>query len=162
MDSSVDWVAVISSGVTAFGTLALTYYAWVTIREGRKNRRKDTVETMLREVYSPLYDILRKALYEEGVRAAYRSSHSGLDWVVMHSERERMLEIIAKYGHYFDDEKEFNSFSNLLSSASHFTIDSGGLSFLFGFTDIEMSKHLDYVGEKRKELRNELYGLTKV
>ena len=70
-------------------TVIIAYYAYVTIKEGRKTRRKDTVEKMLEGIISPLCEILRKAWSEE--------------WVVTESDFQRMNSIVEKYGHYLGE-----------------------------------------------------------
>ena len=60
------WVALLSTIVMTIVTLVLARYAYLTIEEGKKNRRKDTIERMLENLYSPLYEILRRARYETG------------------------------------------------------------------------------------------------
>jgi uncharacterized protein YggT (Ycf19 family) len=58
------WVALLSTIVMTIVTLVLARYAYVTIEEGKKNRRKDTIERMLENLYSPLYEIVRRARHE--------------------------------------------------------------------------------------------------
>ena len=43
--------------IQVFATLGLVYYAYVTIKEAKKTRRKDTIERMLENIYSPMLEI---------------------------------------------------------------------------------------------------------
>jgi len=52
-----------------------------------KDRRKDTVEKMLENVYSPLYEILRKAKFEDDERSKARSL-PGFEWSIKDDELE--------------------------------------------------------------------------
>ena len=54
----------LSAIVMTIVTVVLARYAYVTIEEGKKDRRKDTIERMLENLYSPLYEILRRARHE--------------------------------------------------------------------------------------------------
>jgi hypothetical protein len=159
-----DLVTLIPSIVTTGATVVLAYYAWVTIEEGKKNRRKDTVERMLADMYSPIYAILLKAkgTSQGDSRDPFRERYPNLQWVLMRTQLERLLGIIDQYGHYFDEENEYAELSALLNdTALHpTTVDSQGHAFMFGFTEAQMSKHFDRIATKRRELRLELHELT--
>jgi hypothetical protein len=69
--STSDWISLFSGAAMVLLTVALVYYSRVAIVEGNKNRKKDSIEKQLERVYSPLYDILRRAKFA-GDREIYR------------------------------------------------------------------------------------------
>ena len=52
---------IVFRAVEVFATMALVSYAVLTIREMKRDRKKDTIERMLENLYSPLREILRRA-----------------------------------------------------------------------------------------------------
>lgn len=93
-------------------TGALVYYSYRTIDEGRKDRRKDTIEKMLENVYSPLYDILRRAKFAED-REMIRQSVSQREYVLTKEEFVQVCGIIERFGHYLGGQERM-AISNVL------------------------------------------------
>jgi len=150
LDTYAEWI-------TAIASAAIVYYAYVTIKEGKKNRRKDTIEKMLENLYSPLYEILRRAKFENDERSQARSKIAGFDWVVYRSELDQMQGIIERFGHYFDNQAEAEELSMLIMRPKYTRV---GVSGIFGF-DEQMASHFDYIKNSRDKLRKELLELTK-
>ena len=90
--------------VQVFATLGLVYYAYVTINEAKKNRRKDTIERMLENVHSPMREILERARSEKiGQREAIRKQpavNGTRDYVFTPQEFDEVRRIIERYGYY--------------------------------------------------------------
>jgi hypothetical protein len=170
LEPFIDWVTVISTLVMTGATLALAYYAFVTIREGKKDRRKDTIEKMLENLYSPLYGILRRAKFGNGERSDARQSH-GFEWVIDESELAQILEMTQTYGHYLDRnelakvlltlEKPMKWREIKPPSTIPPTTPYGTVTY-YGFTEIDMSEHFDTIKSTRDKLMKELDDLTKV
>jgi CRISPR/Cas system-associated protein Cas10 (large subunit of type III CRISPR-Cas system) len=78
-------------------TIALAYYAHATMEEGKKNRRKASIEKQLERLYNPLYEFL-------SILEKYRLEHNPKMEVVGVSTDnfERTLRIFQNYGHYLD------------------------------------------------------------
>jgi hypothetical protein len=76
-----DWVQL----VQVFATLGLIYYAYATISEARKDRKKDMIERMLEKIYFPMFEILDRARKENGLRAMVRT------WPVQIGDSEERL-----------------------------------------------------------------------
>lgn len=95
-----DWVQLIQ----VFVTLGLVYYAYVTINEAKKNRRKDTIERMLENIYSPMREILTRARREDtSLRASIRKepAKNGIrDYVLSPQEYDQIQRMIDQFGYY--------------------------------------------------------------
>ena len=150
MESYAEWVTAIASAV-------IGYYAYVTIKEGKKNRRKDTIEKMLENLYSPLYEILRRARFENDERSQARSKIAGFDWVVHRSELDQMREMMERFGHYFDNRAKAQELSMLIMRPKYTRV---GTSPIYGF-DEQMANHFEYIKNTRDKLHEELVELTK-
>jgi hypothetical protein len=145
-----------------FLTFALVYYAHVTIEEGKKNRRKDTVEKTLENVYSPLYAILpRGESMEGGSREKERELariEIGCHYVFYDSEVERMLEILERFGHYVDPLTPYplgygDRFRDVLEKPSRVQLWGGRTCYGF---DKGIGEFFGYVVRRRRELLEEL------
>lgn len=94
--------------VIAIATVVLVVYSYLMIKEGKKNRRKDTIEKELEQVYSPIYEIMRRARHEtsqdrQDIRA--RECRKGpRDWAFEEREYEEIRKIFATFGHYLDSD----------------------------------------------------------
>jgi len=149
-------IVTISNVVMTGATLFLAIYAYVTIQEGKKNRRKDKIEKMLEQAYSPLYEILRRAKFENGERSAARQK-GGFDFAVTPVELDRMREIMERFGHLIG--KPQSERISMIVERSKYT--RTGTSPWRGFTsEMEMDKHYNYLREERDRLRQELDELT--
>ena len=137
-------------------TIVLAVYAYLTIQEGKKDRRKDTIERMLENAYSPIYEILRRAKFENDERSQARGKIPGFDWVVTRTELDRMREIIEKFGHYFD-RKESGKLAMFLERAKY---TRTGTTPYWGFSEIEMSQCFEFITRERDRLKQELDRLT--
>lgn len=153
-----DWITAISTIAMTIATVVLAIYAYLTVEEGKKNRRKDTIEKMLENVYSPLYEILRKAKFENHERGEARPL-SGFEWAVYDNELQTMREIVEKFGHYFDDRAEFEKVSMLVQRPKRTRV---GLNWFNGFSEVDMAEHFGYIKRRRDELTDELRELIKV
>jgi len=105
------WSSIIQAGAaiaTAFLTLFIVLYAKrtidyakATIEEGKKNRRKDSIERMLESLYSPFYEILRKAKFDP---RRYKWKDNADEYLVFDSEYKEIYDRLAIYGHYLSTE----------------------------------------------------------
>lgn len=137
-------------------TIVLAVYAYLTIQEGKKDRRKDTIERMLENAYSPIYEILRRAKFENDERSQARAKVPGFDWVVTRTELERMREITEKFGHYFD-RKESGKLAMFLERAKYTRTET---TPYWGFSEIEMGQCFEFITRERGRLKLELDRLT--
>jgi len=145
-----------SEVLTLMAAIAVALYAYKTVYEMTKDRRKDTVEKMLENVYSPLYEILRKAKFENDERNKARSL-SGFEWSVKDDELERMRNTVERFGHYFDRD-EIAKFSRLLENPRRTRVN---VFWFNGFSEVEMSRHFEYIVKQRQDLMEELRRLAK-
>lgn len=145
-----------SEVLTLMATIAVALYAFKTVYEMTKDRRKDTVERMLENVYSPLYEILRKAKFENGDRSKARS-HPGFEWSVKDDELDRIRNTVERFGHYFDRD-EVTKFSRLLEKPKRTRVS---VFWFNGFSEVEMSGRFEYIKKQRQDLMEELRQLTK-
>jgi hypothetical protein len=74
------------------------------MKEGKKSRRKDTIERMLENIYSPMLEILTRARNEKtGLRASIRKepAKNGVrDYVISPQEYDKILDMIERFGYY--------------------------------------------------------------
>jgi hypothetical protein len=97
--SPSDWIMV---AITA----ALVYYAYATISEGKKDRRKAAIARQLEGLYSPLYVI---AKYRESISADKKPGLTYLAYGMDNEETrrgQRQLDEIILRGSYLADDKE--------------------------------------------------------
>jgi len=164
-----DWIQAIMAIVTGFATAVLTYYAYVTIDEGKKNRRKDTMEKMLENLYSPLYELLRRARHEETderrwarQQAFSPQTHGPRDYAFKESEFAELRRILERYGHYLDEVKlmklnmDLDKFDQVIPSYKPGT----GPHPYYRFWNGDMDPYFDYVRKRCEELREQLQQLT--
>jgi hypothetical protein len=153
-----DWITAISSAAMMIATAFVAYYAYVTIREGRKNRRKDTIEKMLENAYSPLYEILRRAKFGDE-RNIIRQAISPREYVLEEEEFTQVREIVERFGHYLGHQERI-ALTNALAKHDIYRDLPGGLYYRFRLVDIE--NHWIHVWKTCESLRKELEDLTKV
>jgi len=127
-----------------------------TVYEMTKDRRKETIERMLENVYSPLSEILRKAKFENDERSKARNL-PGFAWSVKDHELDRLRNIVERFGHYFDRD-EIAKFSKVLENPKRTRVS---VFWLNGFGEVEMSERFEYIMKQRKDLMEELRQLTK-
>jgi hypothetical protein len=108
-----DWIPILQVAATIVqvaATIALVYYAAVTIREAQRDRRKKTVERMLERIYSPMVEIMMRARYDHaGRRAAVlreptKDGHSR-DYTFSFQEFDQLKRILERYGYYLGKEE---------------------------------------------------------
>ena len=157
MDSSADWITIVSAVIMAAATVALVRYAHVTIEEGKKDRRKDMIERQLEKVYSPLYEILRRAKFENGDRSKARQVLR-VDWVAHLDEYTRMREIVVVFGHYFENQKELELFAKALENPRTEPEPFGKWR---GFEETVMWARFKHIMDKRERLFQDLVELTR-
>jgi len=149
-----DWISAGAGVVVAF-------FAYVTVREARRNRRKDMVEKMLENVYSPLYDILRRAKFAED-REMIRQSVSQREYVLTEEEFVQVRGIIERFGHYLGGQERM-AITNVLEQKRDLFIDphltAGRRYYRWRLVDIE--KHWMFLWRTSEDLRRELEELTK-
>lgn len=164
--SSAEWVTVFSNVVMAAMSLALVIYAALTIREAKRDRRKDTVERTLENVYTPLYAILpRGESMEGGSREKERELariEIGCHYVFYESEVARMLEILERFGHYIDPLTPWplgvgDRFRDVLEKPSRVQVWGGRTCYGF---DKGIGEFFGYVVRRRRELVEELHRLA--
>ncbi len=91
----------IEVGITA----ALIFYAYATIKEARNDRRKNTIERMLENLYSPLREILTRARFENNRRTYVRQQpckEGPRDYVFEAEEFEQIRRMIENFGYYLE------------------------------------------------------------
>lgn len=148
-----DWIAAGAGVVVAF-------FAYVTVREARRNRRKDMVEKMLENVYSPLYDILRRAKFAEH-REMIRQSVSQREYVLTEEEFVQVRGIIERFGYYLGGQERM-AITNVLEQEHDLFIDprvTAGRYYRWRLVDIE--KHWVFLWKTSEDLRRELEELTR-
>lgn len=149
MESYADWVMAASSVVMIGVTFALVYYAYVTINEGRKDRRKDTIEKKLTDAFSPLSAILLKA----------RDRGRKIDpsaWAFDQSEMNQIEEVVSNFGHYLDKTQRAR-IREILKQKS----ERPPTNQTWRFQESEIAGIFNYIEDARDELVIELEELTK-
>jgi len=145
-------------------TLALAYYAYRTIEEGRKQRKKDTIEKMLENVFFPLYETLRRARFEEGRRGIRQEKfHRGpRDYAFQERELAGMREIIERYGHYLDPVRlmKFNMDLDKYDLVIPSYDTRKAPSRYYRFWNGDMDPYFEYFKRRCEELREQLQRLT--
>jgi hypothetical protein len=85
-----DWISAITAVVVAF-------FAGVTVWEGIRNRRKESIEKQLEKLYNPMFEIMDEALERQTVK----EKETGI--VRLGSAYDNKLrQIFFSYGHYLD------------------------------------------------------------
>lgn len=77
--------------------LLLAWYAFKTVDEMKRDRRKDAIEKKLEAAYSPLYEILRRAGFESTDQR--KNLRGDVKWAVSEAEYDEMKIVIEKHGH---------------------------------------------------------------
>lgn len=146
-------------------TVALVYYASVTIREAKRNRRKTTIERMLMNLYSPLREILTRARFESTIeRNHFRIEKGPRDYALAEHEFNRIRKIIERFGHYLDStellklRKDLQKYDTVIPAYD----PNKGPTTWYRFLDNDLDQHLEYVEKKCVQLGNELRDLTSI
>lgn len=154
------WSSAIQAGAavaTVVATIFIIHYAQVTIEEGKKNRRKDMIEKQLEKVYSPLYEILRRARHEKE-RDLIRKILPPTDYVLEEREFIKAREVLEDFGHYLPRQVRMG-LTNAFEKAD--VEDSGGKRYYRVHLAI-ISQYDNYIIWTCEELRRELEKLTQV
>jgi hypothetical protein len=161
-----DWaflVEIIFNSVIVAATVCLAWYAKVTIDEGRRNRRRDSIESKLREAYSPLYEILRRAHIDNGVRNAVRQISPTKEFVFTEDEYSRLWTIVETFGHHLGSQERMGFTNSLREDRKDLAdvrdLDDGMRWHRFAMTVFD--KHYIHVWRTCEHLIKELDGLTK-
>lgn len=88
-------------------TIALVYYARVTIKEGNKARRADSIERQLETFYNPMYEIMTEAVEQQNAPEKTRG-------IVRVGQYEELDEMFLKYSHYLKQPTDQHKVRQLL------------------------------------------------
>jgi len=148
--------------VIMWATIKITCYAKVTIEEGRKNRRKDAIENKLKEAYSPLYEILRRAHIDNCVRAVVRQIDPEKKFVFTEEEFTKIWSIVETFGHHLGSQERM-ALTNAIREDRvelHDFRFHGGIGW-HRFKHTIMIEHYNHVYGMCRDLMRELDVLTK-
>ena len=158
-----DWISLFSAVAMILLTGALVYYSYRTIDEGKKNRRKDTIEKMLENVYSPLYDILRRAQFADD-RIKVRMADPAREFVLTEEELGEVHEIIERFGHYLGGQERMG-LTNVLEKKVEVWVDQslGRMTRprYYRYRLVDLNDHWVFLWRTSDGLRRELEELTK-
>ena len=133
--------------ITAITGVFVALFAIVTVLEGRKNRRKDSIEKKLERLYNPLFELL-------DAFARHGHTRQMPEFVEMRDENYRAIVVAFRnYGHYLSHD-EHESVKRLVSEAWEGEA---------GRTHLKMSNIdacLPLIAGKRAELKKKLEGLV--
>lgn len=153
-----------------FLVVGLVYYAYVTTREARNNRKKDTIEKMLEKLYSPLYELLTRVKFESAEdRNAVRAMNfkkGPRDYALRAGEYAHIHEIIDSFGHYLESGellklKRDLGKSIIVPPPIPYELElKTKRSIYYSFHNDDLDPHREYIESKRKELIEVLSNLT--
>jgi hypothetical protein len=156
--------ATLPDWIMAVATVTLVAYSYVTIEEGKKNRRKDTIEKMLEDVFFPLYQVLWRAKYEgTSGRVQMRGGRDGY-YAIRDKEIENIQDILERFGHYVDAAK-LKEFNEVLDHPQDRRTCGGPLepSFLYsGYANAQMDPFFNHVKRQSEQLKKQLRDLAGV
>lgn len=167
----VEPTATIADWYGLFLTVGLVAYAYSAISEAKKDRRRDSIEKMLSEVYSPLCEIFRRGRWDskDGWRAAALAARLNKDgprlFVLYHQEFARIREIVERFGHYIESEQR-EKLIKIMDDYDPWRPDITDMSrkpeeqTLYRFKNIETEAVDEYLRKRRDELGDELKELT--
>jgi len=156
--------------VIAFLTIALAYYAMSSVEEMKRDRRKERIEKMLENLYSPLHHILWKAKNEtlaqrceyDNIRDVKRKN--GYNYILRIEERNQILQKIVQFNHYMDSDTA-NQLTQILEERSPWGAQTNlGKLFLgkvFEYSDELLDPKFKIISEKHAGLKTELENLTR-
>jgi len=129
-----------------FLTFALVYYARVAVVEGNKNRKKDSIEKQLENLYSPMYEIMDWAVREQS------ASDKAQQIIGVGSENyEKLMTVLLGYGHYLRPEKHEEIKQLLVSPMDKTHVRT--------YPEETFKKTLSFIGVWRIKLMVDLYKL---
>ena len=137
--------------LTLLAAIAVAMYAYKSVYEMTKDRRKDVVEKKLEKVYTPIYEILLGA--REKGRAIYGPSM----WALPVDDEERIKDIMRQNGHYFKDKADLDRFRTTILEKGKMLPASSSLLY----EETVMGPVFDEIIEREKEaLTKEFRELT--
>jgi hypothetical protein len=137
--------------MTLIAAIAVALYTYKTVNQMIRNRRKETIEKMLEQVYSPIYESFFEAKKKGELK------HRGLKWDISIEKLDDINRIIAKFGHYFD-ENDLQVLRDTLQKGK--TQPEPFKSCLFEDADIA-GTFSEIIEKKRNNLIKELRNLIK-
>ena len=164
-----DWIinALLQTTVTDWimvaVTVALVYYARVTILEGNKARRADSIERQLTNLYNPMFELLDQAKPFEYKRDAQHEGewHEGMGLKdgkyhrVTQTDHTKLRAILVNYGHYLN-KSEHDNMRQLLSETGEVVYDTRDVYYYGTY----YSRCLNLIREKQEGLSSDLRKLT--
>jgi len=98
---SIQIIGVIITIMLGGTGLLLGYHYWHTAREEtRKSRIQEVEEKKLREAYAPLYELFRRAKFDDRIRSVVRQINPPREYVFEENEFLRAREIIETRGYH--------------------------------------------------------------
>jgi len=156
------WTQAILAAVTTVATVLLAVYAYGTIREMKRDRARITAENMLQNMFSPLYEILRRARFEDNGRSNARMKPlrpgdvGPRDYALEKPEFQRIQDLIERFGYYLVEIQQ-EGFQKILGKFDTVDVPVGlGSKVYYRFHNGDMDPLFDYVMNRRKELRTQL------
>ena len=150
-----DLIAAIAGAIVAI-------FAVVTVLEGKKNRRKDSIEKQLESLYNPMFELLDRA------EPHFGAIHTA-EWVpryqrMLKTDVTELQSALVKYGHYLD-----SNLYDLLKELFSFEMQEGDRHLIFP-DDIVTAQNHDLkanwtmcfllIKSRREELIHDLRKLT--
>lgn len=138
-------------------------------RDAERDRRQDTIERRLETLYSPLYEVLRRARFEtndfKAMVIAEWSRKEGRvgprDCVLSEEELAKVREIVERHGHYMDPVEQAKLTKVLSNPDSIGGISGERLKQPWHlFWNAEIDPRFDYIKKTRDALIRELSDLT--
>ena len=139
--------------------LILGYYQWYLPRtESRKKEEREEAEKRLSELYSPLYEILRRAKDENTrqrnyIRTQLPSNDGPRNYVLDQSELNKVHEILERSGHYLEQGRRERIARDLGNCDGPFKYFD---NVYYRLRDSEFDPHTSFVKSKSDELTNKL------
>ena len=170
MDSWFELAQLVLVAIQAFtaivimrATIRITHYTKVTVDEGKKNRRKGNIENKLKEAYSPLYELLRRAHIDDGLRTAVRQTSPEKKFVFTEEEFARVWSIVETFGSHLGSQERM-ALTNALREDRPTIHDIKILAEVrwHRFEGATMSGHYDHVLGTCRDLMKELDQLTQL
>lgn len=161
--NSLDLFEILLRALEVSVTVALVYYAYATIREAKRNRKKDTIEKMLENLYSPLRELLitTQSAERDTIRMVPYTGVSRY-YVFSNQEFEQVHELIAKYGHYLESDELLKLRKALVQyqrNVPEYRTDTEPLTW-YHFNPNYLDPHREHIEKKHEQLIRELRELT--
>lgn len=83
--------------ITASTAVVIAIFTVVTVWEGRRNRRKDSIEKQLEQLYNPMFEIMDEALMNQDQQGKADKTFSIND-----SNCEKLDDVFLNYGQYLN------------------------------------------------------------